>query len=182
MIEGEIADATLTARLADRDEHAFEMLFHRHGGAVKAVAMRVLRSEPLAEDVVQDTFTGLWTAPERFRPDRGSLQSFLTTVAHRRAVDIVRSEVARSRRELRPPEPDYSSVEEEVVQRTVSDDVRRALDQLPEGEREALALAYLEGLSYTEVARRLGQPEGTVKSRIRTGMRRLSASLAQSRG
>jgi RNA polymerase sigma-70 factor (ECF subfamily) len=142
--------------------------------------MRVLRDHALAEDVVQETFTGLWNAPDRFRADRGSLRAFLTTVAHRRAVDMVRSEVARSRRELLPPEDDHqTSVEDEALTRTLSEEVRRALGELPEDERAAIALAYLEGMSYVEVARRLGQPEGTVKSRIRTGMRRLSNSLAR---
>lgn len=172
-------DAALAARIADQDERAFEEVFLQHGGAVRSVAVRVLRDRVLAEDVVQETFSGLWTAPEKFASDRGSLRSFLLTIAHRRAVDMVRSEVARTRREQRPPDPDHSSVEEEVVTRTMSDLVRTALGDLPPPEREAIALAYLEGLTYVEVAQRLGQPEGTVKSRIRSGMRRLSIALAE---
>ena len=179
MTEVDGGDAGLAARIADRDERALEELFHQYGGTVRSVASRVLRDHALAEDVVQETFTGLWNAPERFQADRGSLRSFLVTIAHRRSVDIVRSEVARFRREQRPPDPDHFDVEEEVWSRTISASVRSALDDLPEGEREAISLAYLEGLSYVEVARRLGQPEGTVKSRIRSGMRRLAVSLAK---
>jgi RNA polymerase sigma-70 factor (ECF subfamily) len=105
------------------------------------------------------------------------LRTFLLTIAHRRAVDIVRSEEARARRELQPPEPDRFDLEDEVITRQLSAEVRSALDDLPEGERKAIAMAYFGGLSYVEVARRMGEPEGTVKSRIRSGMRKLSSSL-----
>ena len=171
-------DAALVARVADGDRAALERLFDHYAGAVKSVAVRVLRDEGLAEDVVQDTFVQFWKAPERYQPDRGSLRTFLVTLAHRRAVDIVRSEVARTRREQQPPDPDHFSVEDEVWSRSLSETVRNALDELAEGEREAIALAYFRGLSYVEVARSLGEPEGTVKSRIRSGMKKLAVSLA----
>jgi RNA polymerase sigma-70 factor, ECF subfamily len=171
-------DAELVARVGKGDRSAIEVSFNAFGGAIKSLAMRVLRDEALADDVVQDTFLGFWNAPEKFDAERGSLRTFLLTIAHRRAVDIVRSEVARSRREEKPPDPDYYDVAEEVWARDLSETVRRALADLAEGEREAIALAYFGGLSYVEVARRLGQPEGTVKSRIRSGMRKLSVSLA----
>ncbi len=172
-------DAELAARVVERDRSAIETMFNEFGGAIKTLAMRVLRDETLAEDVVQDTFLGYWNSPERFNAELGSLRTFLLTIAHRRAVDIVRSEVARSRREERPPDPDYYDVAEQVWSRDLSETVRRALDDLPDGEREAIALAYLGGLSYVEVAKRLGQPEGTVKSRIRSGMKKLAVSLAE---
>ena len=170
-------DAGFVARLASGDRSALESLFNEHGGAVKSIAARVLRDDALADDVVQDTFVQLWRNPNRYDPARGTLRTFLVTIAHRRAVDIVRSEVARSRREQKPPDPDYSTVEEEVWSRTLSETVRRALDELAEGERQAISLAYFSGLSYVEVAKKLGQPEGTVKSRIRSGMKKLSTSL-----
>lgn len=171
-------DGALAARVADGDRAALERLFDQYAGAVKSVAVRVLRDEGLAEDVVQDTFVQFWKAPEKYQPDRGSLRTFLVTLAHRRAVDIVRSEVARSRREQQPPEPDHFSVEDEVWSRNLSETVRNALDGLAQGEREAIALAYFRGLSYVEVARSLGEAEGTVKSRIRSGMKKLAVSLA----
>jgi RNA polymerase sigma-70 factor (ECF subfamily) len=171
-------DARLAARVAEGDRSALEALFQEYGGAVKSVAVRVLRNEDLAEDVVQDTFVGFWNSPGNYDPGRGSLRTFLLTIAHRRAVDIVRSEVARSRREQRPPDPDHYDVAEEVWSRDLSRAVRAALDDLSWDEREAISLAYFGGLSYTETARRLGAPEGTVKSRIRSGMRKLSVSLA----
>jgi RNA polymerase sigma-70 factor (ECF subfamily) len=171
-------DADLVARIIDRDRSAIETAFNDFGGSVKAMALRVVRDEALADDVVQDTFLGLWNNPERFDAGRGSLRTFLLTIAHRRAVDIVRSEVARSRREERPPDPVHYDVAEEVWSRDLSETVRRALTHLTDDEREAISLAYFGGLSYVEVAKRLGQPEGTVKSRIRKGMKKLSISLA----
>lgn len=173
--DGELA---LAARIADRDQTALEAVFDEYSGAVKAIALRVLHDDALADDVVQDTFVRLWNSPEKFRPERGSLRTFLLTVAHGRAVDVVRSEVARSRREQRPPDPDHYDLEEEVWSRSLSETVRAALEDLAPGEREAISLAYFGGLSYVEVARRLGEPEGTVKSRIRSGMKKLATSLA----
>jgi RNA polymerase sigma-70 factor (ECF subfamily) len=172
-------DAELAARVATRDRSALDAVFNNLGGAVKSVAARVLRDEALAEDVAQETFLRFWNEPEKYDPERGSLRTFLLTIAHRRAVDVVRSEVARSRREERPPDPHHYDVADEAWARVLSETVRQALDELPEGEREAIALAYLGGLTYVEVAKHLGQPEGTVKSRIRSGMRKLSVLLAE---
>jgi RNA polymerase sigma-70 factor (ECF subfamily) len=170
-------DARLAERVAAGDRGALERLFDSYGGAVKSVALRALRNETLAEDVVQDTFLQFWNAPSRYDSRRGSLRTFLLTIAHRRAVDIVRSEVARTRREERPPDPVHHDVEQEVIERDLSEEVRAALALLTDDERAAIELAYYGGLSYVEVARRLGAPEGTVKSRIRSGMRKLSESL-----
>lgn len=170
-------DAELASRVASGDRDALAEVFNEIGGAVKSVAFRVLRDEALAEDVVQDTFVGFWRAPEKYDPGRGALRSFLLTIAHRRAVDIVRSEEARARRELQPPDPDHFDLVDEVLARDLSNEVRQALTSLAEGEREAISMAYFGGLSYIEVAERLGAPEGTVKSRIRSGMRKLASSL-----
>jgi RNA polymerase sigma-70 factor (ECF subfamily) len=171
-------DADLAAGVAAGDRAALEIVFKEHGGAVKGVAWRVLKDENLAEDIVQETFVTFWDDPRKYNPDRGTLRTFLLTIAHRKAVDVVRSEVARTRREQRPPDPKHVDVEEEVGTRDLSETVRRALDELSEDEREAIVLAYYGGLSYVKVAERLGLPEGTVKSRIRAGMKKLSTSLS----
>ena len=123
-------DQDLADRVKLGEPEALEILVNELGGAVKSVAIRVLRDETLAEDVVQDTFVGFWNAPQKFDPSRGTLRTFLLTIAHRRAVDIVRSEVARTRREQRPPESDHYDVEEEVWSRSLSETVRAALDDL----------------------------------------------------
>lgn len=172
-------DADLAAGVAERDQSSLEVAFKEHGGAVKGVAWRVLKDENLAEDVVQETFVTFWDNPGKYDPARGTLRTFLLTIAHRKAVDIVRSEVARTRREQRPPDPVHTDVEEEVWTRNLSDTVTEALEELSEGEREAIVLAYYGGLSYVKVAERLGLPEGTVKSRIRVGMKKLSSSLSE---
>lgn len=178
LIEPNKDDAYLASAISDGDRDALEAAFQQYGGAIKTMAMRVLRNETLAEDVVQDVFVSFWNAPHKYDPNRGTLRTFLMTLAHRRAVDTVRSEEARFRREERVPEDVAPSIDDEVWTRTLSDSVRAALEGLPDGEREAITLAYFGGLSYVEVAKRLRAPEGTVKSRIRSGMRKLSVSLA----
>ncbi|HSJ33800.1 MAG TPA: sigma-70 family RNA polymerase sigma factor [Acidimicrobiia bacterium] len=170
-------DAGLAERVAAGDRGALEDAFQAYSGPVKSVAVRVLRDQSLAEDVVQDTFVTFWKRPDRYDPARGTLRTFLLTIAHRRAVDVVRSEEARARRESRPPDPEHFDLEDEVWTRRLSEHVRAALEELSEGERQAISLAYYGGLSYVEVAERLGAPEGTVKSRIRSGMKKLAASL-----
>lgn len=145
---------------------------------MQAVATKVLRDVNLAEDVVQDVFVNFWRDPGSFDPKRGSVRTFLVMLTHRRAVDMVRSEVARKRREERRPDRDYYDVATEVETRDLGSAVRSALDSLAPPERDAIALAYFGGLSYVQVANHLGAPEGTVKSRIRTGMKKLSSSLS----
>lgn len=176
----ESEDAVLATRIAEGDRDALEKVFQQYGGAVKSMALRVLRDEDLAEDAVQDVFVSFWKDPQRFDPHRGTLRTFLLTIAHRRAVDTVRSRQARTTREEKvledaPP----ASVEEEVWSSSLSDSVREAVNALSDGERDAISLAYFGGLTYVEAAKKLGLPEGTVKSRIRTGMRKLSHTLAE---
>ncbi len=172
-------DAELAEGVAARDRSSLELLFKEHGAAVKGVAWRVLKDENLAEDIVQETFVAFWDRPEKYDPSRGTIRTFLLTIAHRKAVDVVRSEVARSRREEKPPDPGHVDVEEEVWTRDLSETVRSALMNLAEGEREAIAMAYYGGLSYVQTAEELGLPEGTVKSRIRAGMKKLSVALSE---
>ena len=155
LAESNRGDAERAARIAAGDHEALTELFHEFGGAVKSVAFRVIRDETMAEDVVQDTFVAFWKAPDRYDASRGSLRTFLMTIAHRRAVDIVRSEESRTRRELIPPDPDLFDLEDEVITRQLSADLRSALDDLAAEERQAISLAYFDGLSYVQVARHL---------------------------
>lgn len=178
VIDPNVDDSVLASAVADGDRSSLEFVFQRYGGAVKTMAMRVLRDETLAEDVTQEVFVTFWKAAGKYDPARGALRTFLMTLAHRRAVDMVRSEEARYRREEKVPEDVQPDIEDRVWQSSLSDTVRSALGELPEPEREAIALAYFGGLSYVEVAKRLDTPEGTVKSRIRSGMKKLSVSLA----
>lgn len=178
MTNGPAADAGLVAGVIDGDEAALESIYREYGGAVKHVASRVLRDDVLAEDVVQDVFVSFWKSPGNFDSERGSLRTYLLTIAHRRAVDVVRSEEARNRREDASSPGESIDLEHEVWVRSQSEMVRRAVASLGDDERKAISLAYFGGLSYVEVAKQLGEPEGTVKSRIRSGMRKLSTALA----
>jgi RNA polymerase sigma-70 factor (ECF subfamily) len=140
----------------------------------------VLKDEGLAQDVTQEIFLRLWNEPQRFDPERGSLRSFLLREAHSRSIEKVRSEEARRQRESRSEfrdRPVLRDTEDDVITSLTSNEVRNALSQLPEAERSAIVLAYYGGRSYREVASVLGAPEGTIKSRIRSGLLKLSSLL-----
>lgn len=173
-------DPDLVRAVSARDAAALEELFHRHAAAVAGVARRITGSASRADDVLQEVFLRLWRAPERYDPARGTLRSFLLIDANARAIEWVRSEQARRGREERDgrrPGAAPASVERVVWERSVAGHLEEALDALPEGERRAIELAYYGGYTYREVALRLGQPEGTVKSRIRAGLHRLHDRL-----
>jgi RNA polymerase sigma-70 factor, ECF subfamily len=174
------SDTTLVVGIARFQQEALAEAYRRHAGAVYGLARRLLNDVRLAEEVVQEVFLRLWNNPDRFDPARGSLRSYLLAHAHGRAVDLLRSEGARRQREERDArqaaEAGYD-LEHEVWDLTTAERVRSALESLPDGERDAIQLAYFGGLTYREVADRLGQPEGTVKSRIRSGLKRLRGEL-----
>jgi RNA polymerase sigma-70 factor (ECF subfamily) len=180
---GEVSDAQLVTAIARYSEVALAEAYRRHGGAVYGLARRVLNSTTEAEDVTQDVFLRLWNQPERFDADRGSLRSFLLAQSHARAVDAIRSLNSRRLREAREARRTASAaydMQHEVWDLALADQVSRALAKLPEEERRAIELAYFEGHTYVEVAELLDQAEGTVKSRIRNGMRRMRAALLES--
>lgn len=178
----EASDAQLVTSIARYSEVALAEVYRRHGRAVYGLARRVLNDATEAEDVTQEVFLRLWREPDRFDPDRGSLRSFLLAQAHGRAVDAVRSSSSRHRREARDAARTAHAaydMQHEVWDLAVADQVARALGDLPDDERRAIELAYFDGHTYVEVADLLGQPEGTVKSRIRNGMRRMRALLVE---
>ncbi|HEV7761150.1 MAG TPA: sigma-70 family RNA polymerase sigma factor [Acidimicrobiales bacterium] len=177
---GALSDPALVAAVVRREEPALAEVYRRYGSAVWALARRVTNDAQAAEEVSQTVFLNLWTTPERFDPQRGSLRSWLLAQAHGRAVDLVRSEAARRRRQTREAElavPASAEVETAVHAAALAEDVRRAVEGLPAGEREAILLAYFGGHTYRETAQLLGQPEGTVKSRIRSGLQNLRRTL-----
>jgi RNA polymerase sigma-70 factor (ECF subfamily) len=175
------SDAALVVSIGRYHEDALAEAYRRHAGAVFALARRLLSERTLAEEIVQEVFLRLWNDPDRFDPGRGSLRSYLLAQCHGRSVDLIRSETSRRRREEREltlaAEAGYD-LEHEVWDLAVADRVKTTLQALPEGEREAILLAYFGGHTYKEVADLLGTPEGTVKSRIRAGLRKMRGELA----
>ncbi len=174
------SDAVLVVAISRYRQDALAEAYRRHAGAVFALAKRLLADAALAEEIVQEVFLRIWNQPEKFDPERGTLRSYLLAQCHGRSVDLLRSETSRRAREERDhrrrAEGGYD-LEHEVLDLSVAERVKDALVQLPEGEREAITLAYFGGHTYREVADLLDQPEGTVKSRIRSGLKRLRTEL-----
>lgn len=185
------ADGGLRDRLVAGDESALAEVYDRYGPLAYGLALRVTGNWAAAQDVTQEVFVQVWEHPARFDPGRGGLRSWIGVIAHRRAVDWVRREVAH-RRGVADQVAGWSETAsqpgpaETVVAATVGALVRLAVDTLPEPQRAAVRLAYFEGHSYRQVAAALGIPEGTAKSRLRLGLaglaRRLEAEGVQAAG
>lgn len=178
---GEVDDHELVAAMTRGEERAMAEVVRRHRGPVLAFARRLAGDSARAEEISQEVFLRLWQRSERFDVERGSLRAFLLAITHGRALDVLRSDSARHSREQRDAvnaTVSAADVEGEVVGQSVADALHRALAQLGDADREAVELAYFGGHSYRTVAKILGEPEGTVKSRIRTGLMKLRTQLA----
>lgn len=170
----------LVARAAQGDESAFAGLYDLLVPIVFGVVARVVRDPSMAEEVTQEVFVELWRTAPRYDESRGSVRTWATTIAHRRAVDRVRSEQAardRHDRDGRETTTTHDPVSHEVESSIDRTRVRKALEALSASQRSAVELAYFGGHTYREVAVLLGVPEGTVKTRIRDGMIRLRDEL-----
>lgn len=175
-----MSDTALVIAVSRFDQDALGEIYRRHSGAMAALCRRVLRDTRLAEEVVQEVFLRLWRRPEGFDPERGALRSWLLSQCHSRAIDVIRSEESRRSRESREAQlaADIGAdLEREVADLVSAERVRAALRKLPETEQMPILLAYFGGHPYREVAELLGVPEGTVKSRIRSGLTRLRSDL-----
>lgn len=162
------------------DEAAFARFYDLTAAMVHGVVLRVVRDPSMAEEITQEVFVEIWRLAPRYDAGKGSARSWAATIAHRRAVDCVRSEESRRRREEtdgRKETAAFDSVSETVGDDLERERVVRALETLSETQREAVALAYYGGHTYREVAALLDVPEGTVKTRIRDGLIRLRDTL-----
>jgi len=174
-------DKELCERLVAGDEDALGELYDQFSAMVYGLAARVTRDWSAAEDITQDVFVRVWEHPEAFDATRGSLRAWLGTITHRRAVDWVRRSEVRQRYSSdavpQRPETPVPNPEEMAVAGAVAKSVQAAVDALPAQQREAILLAYFDGKTYRQVAETLGTPEGTAKSRLWMGLRRLAERL-----
>ena len=179
-----LSDEALVALIARGDESALAELYDRLGRIAYGLAVRILRDERLSEDAVQEGFLGVWRTAASFTAERGKASTWVLTLVHRRAVDLVRRE---ERRRAEPLADDVGSEsaaapgpEEAAWLRFERERVQEALARLPDAQREALELAYYGGFSQSELAERLGVPLGTIKSRMFAGLARLRELLGES--
>ncbi|MCX5072417.1 sigma-70 family RNA polymerase sigma factor [Streptomyces sp. NPDC002039] len=168
---------TLMDQIARGDQDAFATLYDVVAGPVYGIVVKVLRDRAQSEEVAQEVLIDVWRQAARYRSDKGSVMTWVMTIAHRRAVDRVRSAQAAAAREqdnaAREHTRPYDEVSEQVEVRLESEQVRRCVRGLTELQRQAVSLAYYGGLTYREVAETLGTPLPTVKTRLRDGLIRL---------
>jgi len=177
-----LRDGQLVELVAQKDAGALEALYDRYGRAAYSLARRILTEETLAQDVVQEVFLSLWRDARRFDAGRGTVATYLLSMTHHRAVDVVRREENLRRRRTSDeglelaPDP-KARVEDEVEASERRAEVRSALAELPAAQREVLLLAYFGGYTQREVAALVGVPLGTVKTRMAAGMRKMKEAL-----
>jgi RNA polymerase sigma-70 factor (ECF subfamily) len=187
-----LRDDELMDRLGRRDLGAFEALYDRYGDLVYSVALRVVGDTYIAEDVTQDVFLRVWRRPEQFDLSRGKFVTWLMSVTRNRSIDERRSRGRRLRHETLPAVdeeenvlPSGNDLDDPALATVLSDDraaVRAAIEVLPPEQKLAIQLAYFGGLTQQEIANKLGQPLGTVKTRIRLGMQKMRGALEERRG
>jgi len=179
-----LSDEALVALVARGDESALAELYDRVGRVAYGLAFRVLRDERLAEDAVQEGFLAVWRAAAAFRAERAKASTWILTLVHRRAVDLVRREERRRTEPLAEEVAAHAGVNETTEEaawlRFERERVQVALRRLPDVQREAIELAYYGGFSQSELAERLGVPLGTIKSRMFAGLARLRELLDES--
>ncbi|WP_037309656.1 ECF RNA polymerase sigma factor SigK [Amycolatopsis orientalis] len=172
----------LLVRVAKGDERAFDALYDQLAGPILGLVRRILRDAAQSEEVTQEVMVELWRTAARYSPERGSALNWAMTLAHRRAVDRVRSARASSDREVKATfeaarARPFDEVAEAVAARWERSQVRRCLTSLTELQRESVLLAYYQGYTYREVAEVLQTPHGTIKTRLRDGLIRLRDCL-----
>jgi RNA polymerase sigma factor (sigma-70 family) len=179
-----LSDEALVALVERGEESALAELYDRYGRTAYGLSLRMLREESLAEDAVQEAFLTVWRNASTFVPERAKASTWILTIVHHRAVDLIRREERRRTEPLEPVEATVGggSVDEETWLRLQRERVQEALRKLPDQQREAIELAYYGGFTQSELAARLGQPLGTIKSRMFAGLSRLRELLGDEAG
>ncbi|HTX34312.1 MAG TPA: sigma-70 family RNA polymerase sigma factor [Bryobacteraceae bacterium] len=174
-------DGDLVLRLQRRDPQALAELYDRYGRLVFSLILRVVRDAGIAEDLVQETFLRVWNRVQGFEAGKGSIGPWLLAVARNRAIDYLRSAGGRERNAMDLEETVHPALASDMEQSLLNRDqirrVKAAMDKLSPNQRQAIELAYFEGLSQSEMAERMGQPLGTVKTWVRTALRSLRDEL-----
>lgn len=180
-----LADEELMPWIAKKDPEAFEVFYDRHGGAGFSLAYRILGDRSAAEDCIQEAFISIWKSGARFDSTRGSVRSWTLSIVRNRAIDALRSKAGKAPKltfdddailEARPAE---EHTEAEVLAAETASEVRGALSQLPTDQSKVIELAYFGGFSQSEIAGMLNVPLGTVKGRMRLGLEKVRAELAE---
>jgi RNA polymerase sigma-70 factor (ECF subfamily) len=180
-----LADEDLMPLVESKEPAAFEVVYDRHGGAAYSLAYRIVGDRTTAEDVTQEAFLSIWRTGARFDRARGSVRTWLLGVVRNRAIDVLRREAGRAPSislELESvPEPrfDGTATDSEALRREAARQVRGALDVLPQDQMQVIQLAYFGGMTHSEIAELLDMPLGTVKGRMRLGMEKIRAQLAE---
>jgi RNA polymerase sigma-70 factor (ECF subfamily) len=180
-----LADEELMPLIGGKDPEAFEVLYDRHGGVAYSLAYRIVGDRTAAEEVTQEAFISVWRSGARFDAARGSVRSWLLSVVRNRAIDFLRSKAGKAPKldfddtsalEQRPAQ---ERTEEEALRRETAAELRGALGKLPGEQSKVIELAYFGGFSHSEIAGILGLPMGTVKGRMRLGLEKIRAELAE---
>jgi RNA polymerase sigma-70 factor (ECF subfamily) len=174
-------DTALVERLQKRDPRALADLYDRYGRLVYALILRIVRDTGIAEDLVQETFLRVWNRVHGFDAQKGSIGPWLLAVARNRAIDYLRSSGGRERHAVEFEETErpalYCDMEKDILTSDKARVVKSAIEKLSPNQRQVIELAYFEGLSQTEMAERMGQPLGTVKTWVRTALKNLRDEL-----
>jgi RNA polymerase sigma-70 factor (ECF subfamily) len=175
-----VTDADLVALLREQPAAGIAALYDRYGRLVYSVALRIVQDHGVAEEVTQDVFVRCWRTAERYHPELGSLSAWLLSIAHNRAIDELRSRRGKEQRRAQATEDELPAVWDPGFDvALLRGDVRQAVGDLPESQREVIELVFWGGLTRREIAERLRLPLGTVHTRLRLGMDKLRAALAR---
>jgi RNA polymerase sigma-70 factor (ECF subfamily) len=181
-----LADEDLMPLVERKDPRAFEIVYDRHGGAAFSLAYRMVGNRSAAEDITQEAFLSLWRSGARYDRARGSVRTWLLGIVRNRAIDLLRREVMQApaisfddeiSADKRPSSPAETDVE--ALRRDAARQVRGVLSELPGDQMRVIELAYFGGLTHSQIADMLGMPLGTVKGRMRLGMEKIRARLAE---